>query len=74
MFQKNKPKNPPKRHSVPEPAGVYKRPTAAEKDRTQTLEILLGDIELALEKEDSEPGSDPHNNTQRPSVDRQRSK
>ena len=73
MFQKNKPKNRPKSHSVPESSGVYKRLTAAEEDRTETVEILLGDIELELEK-DSESGSDPHNNTERLSVDRQRSK
>jgi hypothetical protein len=73
MFHKNKPKNPPKSHSVPEHTGVYKRPTAAEEDRTETLEILLGDIELALEN-DSESRSDPRHNTEGPTVDRQRSK
>jgi hypothetical protein len=74
MLKTNMPKNPSKRHSVPEPTGADKRPTTAEEERTETLKILLGDAELELENEDSESGSDPHNNTEKPSVDRQYSK
>ena len=73
MFRKRKPKSPPKPRSAPEPTGVYKQPTAAEEERTETLKILLGDIDLAVEK-DLAPGGDPHDNTERLSVKRLRSK
>ncbi len=73
MFWKRKPKRPPKPHSAPASTGDYKRPTAAEEERTETLKILLGETDLALE-EDLGPGSDPHGNTARLSVNRLRSK
>jgi len=73
MFRKRKPKSSPKPRSAPESTGVYKHPTAAEEERTETLKILLGETDLALEK-DLGRGSDPHDNSARLSVKRLRSK
>ena len=73
MFRKRKPKSSPKPRSAPEPTGVYKQPTTAEEERTETLKILLGENGLALEK-DLGPGCDPHDNTTRLAVKRLRSK
>ncbi len=73
MFRKRNPKSPPKPRSAPESTGAHKRPTAAEEERTEALKILLGETDLALEK-DLGPGSDPHDNTGRLSVKRLRSK
>ena len=72
MFKKGKPQRPRKTRSTPEASGVHQQPTFNE-DQTDTLKILLGDTDLALE-DDSELGCDPHDNTARHSVKHLRSK
>lgn len=72
MFWKSKRKTLPKTRSAPEPSGVYEKP-AFNEEKTQTLEILLGDTDLSLD-EDSEQGGDPHDNTGKHSVAHLRSK
>jgi hypothetical protein len=72
MFRRGKPQRPPKPRSSAQVSGVYPRPSFNE-DQTDTLKILLGETDLALE-EDSEAGCDPHDNTARHSVKHLRSK
>ena len=69
MFWKRKAKSAPTRRSDPEPTGVYKQPVQdfAEEERTETVRLLLDTSDLALE-DDTEPGSDPHDNSVRLSV------
>ncbi len=76
MFWKRKAKSPPKRRSDSEPTGAYEQlvQDSAGEERTETLRLLLDDAsDLALE-DDTEPGSDPHDNSVRLSVKPLRSK
>ena len=74
MFWKRKTKSPPKPRSDPEPTGVRRQHTHEDEDRTETLKLLLGsDFDGVALQDDTEPGSDPHDNTTRLSVKRLRS-
>ena len=55
----------------PEPTGVSRQPAqdSAEEERTETVRLLLGSDDLVLE-DDTESGSDPHDNSVRLSVKR----
>jgi hypothetical protein len=72
VFWKSKKQKPPKSRPAMDLSGVYEKPKFDE-EKTQTLEILLGDIELSLDKE-TEHGGDPHDNSGRFSVEELRSK
>ena len=66
MLWKRKIKSPPKPRSDPEPTGVFKRPieTSAKEERTETLKLLLGsDFDDVALQDDTESGSDPHDNS-----------
>ena len=72
MFWKSKKQKPPTSRPAAERSGEHKKP-AFDKETTQTLEILLGDIELSI-NEETEHGGDPHDNSGRFSVEELRSK
>ena len=72
MFRRGKPVSPRKTRSATATSDVHSQP-ALNDEQTDTVKILLGDTDLALE-EDSGPGCDPHDRTPRHTVKHRRSK